>query len=157
VRRTAIKRKPPLRRKPAEVIQADLWRSDLGPCLFAGRDLCEGPVEGHHAILRQTLRHEGHVDHVWDRRNRVALCSRHHRRFHLGLLTINQRQLPPPVLEFAEELGLGWVIEKRYPPGCRDCGETVINWGAHMEACRGPVVRCVDPEREWIDDQRALT
>ena len=104
------------RRKPAEVIMADLWRQGLGPCalLAVPGHECEGRVEGHHAITRQALRKRGLDEFQWDRRNRVALCDRAHLSHHTRAQPLPRELLPASVFGFADELGLLWLIDRVY-------------------------------------------
>jgi len=98
---------------------ADLWRQGLGPCALRalpGHE-CEGRVEGHHAITRQALRTRGLAEHQWDRRNRVPLCDRAHTSHHTASQRVPRELLPPAVFEFADELGLRWLLDRVYPPG----------------------------------------
>lgn len=71
-------------------------------------------MRGHHVIAKSTLRARGLVEYLWDRRNRMALCDRHHRRHH------NRREPVPVELvsndnwEFARIVGLDYLIDRYY-------------------------------------------
>lgn len=120
MRRTRLQRKPLWsRRKPkaAGVISSDIWRHGLGPCVVCPAEggECSGPIQGHHIIPRQKLRHYGYLDFLLDRRNRLAVCEHRHEQHTTGYKPIPRRVLPASVFEFAEELGLDWYIDKHYP------------------------------------------
>ena len=83
------------------------WHSD--------RADCDGPVQGCHVIPQQTLRRHGHRESLWDVRNGVGACERAHRRHDNHQERWPRERLPGYVLEFAEELGLGWYMERFYP------------------------------------------
>jgi len=115
VKRSALKRKTPLRTrrlKPAAVIQADLWREGLGPCVVCG---ATRNIDGHHALPKGSLLRHGLSEYVMDKRNRVALCRFHHEQHHSRTVPLRRDLLPESVFEFAEETGLGWLLDRIYP------------------------------------------
>lgn len=124
MKRTPLKRGKPLRSrrwhtypKPAAVIQRDLWREGLGRCALnmRGDHVCEGKVRGHHLIAQHALRKRGLHEFLWDKRNRLAVCDAAHHRHHTRCAPLPRSVLPDSVFEFAEELGLLWLLEKTYP------------------------------------------
>ena len=76
---------------------------------------CEMPVQAAHVISQQTLRRHGHADKLWDVRNGVSACYRAHRRSDSGVERFPREKLPAAVFEFADELGLRWVLDRLYP------------------------------------------
>jgi hypothetical protein len=96
---------------------ADLWRRGMGPCARTVEPghRCVGPVKGHHALTRQTLRNRGLAEFEWDRRNRVPLCEQAHLSHHTRSQPLSRGLLPASVFQFADELGLGWLLDKVYP------------------------------------------
>jgi len=115
VKRSALKRKTPLRTrrlKPAAVIQADLWREGLGPCVVCG---ATRNIDGHHAVPRGSLVRHGKSEYVMDKRNRVPLCRFHHEQHHSRTVPLRRDLLPASVFEFAEEVELGWLLDRIYP------------------------------------------
>jgi len=126
VKRTALKRRAPLRarkpwrprrRKPVGVIEADIWREGLGGCAVCRQEggKCEGRVQAHHIIRKSTLLALGFHDFVMDKRNRLAVCEHRHEQHTCAHRLIPRRLLPASVFEFAEELGLGWYLDRHYP------------------------------------------
>lgn len=115
VKRTPLKRGR--RRKPAAVIERDLWRHDLGPCRVCYQLglACSGPVQGHHVLTQQALRKRGFEEFLWDKRNRLATCEGAHMRHHTRIRPIPRELLPDSAFEFAAELGLTWLLERVYP------------------------------------------
>lgn len=114
MKRTPLRR---ARRKPAAVIQADIWREGLGPCAVckALRVRLNDHVDGHHVIPAQTLRRHGLHDYLVDKRNRLPVCRSHHESHHSRVIPITRVMLPAAVFEFAAEVGLGWWLDKHYP------------------------------------------
>lgn len=76
---------------------------------------CDGPVQAAHVISKQTLKRHGHGDKVWDPRNAIGACYKAHRRSDAGLERFPRRVFGPEVFEFAEEVGLSWMLDKLYP------------------------------------------
>jgi hypothetical protein len=97
------------------------WRRHFAarPCVMYRESPCdqEGTFRnfGHHVLSQQALKRRHLHGLLFDRRNGIALCSRHHRRHEAAVERIPRDRLPPEALEFAERLGLGWWIEQRYP------------------------------------------
>lgn len=127
-----MKRSGPLRRKtrllskrrqhtpPAGYLERQLWRDDLGPCVLRGVTLCSGKVRGHHIITQAALRSRGLFDRMWDRRNRMALCDRHHGRHHSGIERVPFDHVTAAAQAFAYELGLTYLLERYYPKGAAE-------------------------------------
>lgn len=128
------RRKPPLRRvviveseKPRVRLERDdrpvRWSMAVRglPCAACRS---KAAVEAHHIIRVQVLRRyavsNGYDfdDVQWDGRNRLGLCRDCHANHHAA-----SRKLPRELLwhyarwvfEFADELGLGWVLDHDYP------------------------------------------
>jgi hypothetical protein len=86
-------------------------------CAMSFEDpICEARLQAHHIIPQQTLRKHGHGDKLGDRRNWVYLCRRHHRRHHSGHQRLPREALRQETLDFAEETGLSWYLDRHYPP-----------------------------------------
>lgn len=71
-------------------------------------------LEVHHIVPKRILKREGYADRLWDDRNALVLCRRCHERHELAVRRVPFDLLPPQVHDFAEELGLGWVLERYY-------------------------------------------
>jgi hypothetical protein len=88
---------------------------DAGPC--------DGRLVKAHLIPRQLLKREGRADLIDDPRTWVpgcggiTGCSGHHGMLDYSrTLRIPRSLLPAAVEEVAEEAGLGWWIDRTYPP-----------------------------------------
>lgn len=95
-----------------------------------GRRLCAvtGVMEhagdrltGHHVIerakLRDAARRLGRPEEevVWDPRNGLPVLWSRHERHTSRIEPIPRSALLPENVEFAEEIGLGWLLERIYP------------------------------------------
>lgn len=76
---------------------------------------CEWPVQACHIIPKQALRKHGFGDRIWDVRNGIGACYKAHRRSDAGIERFPREKLPAAVWEFADELGLRWMVEALYP------------------------------------------
>lgn len=105
------------RRKPASVIEADIWREGLTGCEVCENEgtACRGPIQGHHVVSKQKLKRLGHTDHLLDKRNRLGVCEHRHEQHTTGHKPIPRWALPASVFEFTEELGLTWYLDRYYP------------------------------------------
>lgn len=104
------------RRKPVGVIVSDIWRDGLGPCAACvPNHRLPGRIDGHHVIPKSVLIGRGFHEFVMDKRNRLALCRTHHANHHSRSQPIPRSLLPESVFEFADELGLGWYLDRHYP------------------------------------------
>jgi hypothetical protein len=123
VKRTPLKRRTPLRpRKPwrvrrpkrISVVVVDVWREGLHlcRCIVCGTSV---NLDGHHAIPKRVLIRLGYGDYVNDVRNRVPTCRHDHESHETRARPIRRVELPQAVFEFADELGLGWYIDRFYP------------------------------------------
>jgi len=81
-------------------------------------------VQGHHIITRERLKQKAVELDVpaerllWDRRNRLWLCRRHHDAHHARTSPIPMtvlREHAAKVFQFARELDLKPWLERRYP------------------------------------------
>lgn len=126
MRRSPLKRGAPLkasRRRqsnpmPAAAREARAaWAANLGPCAVCPAEggVCSGPVQGHHAIAKQSLKRHGLHRALWDLRNRVPVCEHRHEQHTTAHKPIPRELLPASVFEFAEEVGLTWWLDRRYP------------------------------------------
>lgn len=95
------------------------WKARVlasGPCIaHPGKYECEGEVRAHHVITQQALRKHGWIDFRWETDNGVPVCERGHRRHHSGLERIPRDRLPRRAIDFANAIGLGWMILRYYP------------------------------------------
>ncbi len=81
-------------------------------------------LDGHHIITKGLLKREfcGAISdsttamtseyRLWDPRNGVPVRRRHHDMLTSGQLKIPRALIPEQTVEFAEELGLGWVLDR---------------------------------------------
>lgn len=86
-------------------------------CAGCGR-LVLDQGEAHHAIPKASLRDlfPNRPELIWDPRNAVLLCREVcHPRHHLRFEPLGREKLPAPVVDFARELGITWLLEKLYP------------------------------------------
>jgi hypothetical protein len=121
-------KRTPLKRNPDRMAAADrdasmAWaaRARSKRCVMCGAAY----PHGHHVIylqeLKRTVRSK-RLEHrrqgiLYDRRNMLPLCERHHSAHHSGM-----HPLPldvvlaacPKAEQFASELGLGWFLERYY-------------------------------------------
>jgi hypothetical protein len=104
--------------KPVDKIMAGIWREDIGACAVCPAEgvACRGPVQSHHLIAKGALKRRHLDEHLWDKRNRLAVCEWRHEQHTTRFKPIPRELLPPAVWEFAEELGLTYLIERAYPP-----------------------------------------
>lgn len=98
-------------------IASEAWRASvvLGGCVLAS-DECQGPVQGHHVLPQRVLKREGYEARLWDPRNGIGLCELHHTRHERRLAVVPLLLLPDAAIAFAEEVGLGWWLERFYAP-----------------------------------------
>lgn len=121
-RGAGLKRRPRPRRAELEQKRSEAWARGVQskPCVICG---ARG-VHAHHVITKQQLRkvarqHGLDVERLlWDTRNRLAVCPRHHAAHHarshtIPLLVIEQHS--PKVFQLARELELTWWLEREYP------------------------------------------
>ena len=105
--------------EPAPLMWKWLVLQRDGGCVMAGDGGCgtgiDSELQAHHVITQQKLRKLKREDLRWDVRNGLTLCERHHRRHTRALKRVPFELLRPENVEFAEELQLGWLLEKQYP------------------------------------------
>jgi hypothetical protein len=83
-------------------------------CVASSLGACDGELRAHHVIYQKHLRREG-LDHLlWDPCNGAALCEHHHRRHHAGYQPIPRRLLPTRCIMFANDYGLGVLLDRFY-------------------------------------------
>jgi hypothetical protein len=97
-------------------VRLQCWFSDLpdsGPC--------DGRLRMCHLIPAQLIRREVGRNHVWDDRVWVWGCGGptgiggHHGRLDYSrTLKIPRHRLPADVLDFADEFGLMWWVDREY-------------------------------------------
>lgn len=75
---------------------------------------CEFPVQAAHIIPKQALRRRSLYEYVYDPRNGIAACYRAHRRSDAGIERFPSSTFSPAFWEFADEIGLRWLVEKLY-------------------------------------------
>jgi hypothetical protein len=126
VKRTALKRKTPLKRGRKKVYgNADLWRSFKqevlardGGCVLRNQDEheCEGDVQACHVVPKQRLKRYGFdAQVIYDPRSAIAGCEKAHRRNDRAFDRFPIEFLPREVHDFYEELGLRFALERIYP------------------------------------------
>lgn len=113
------------RRKPsmddAERLNALRWFTHAMYVDGQQKSVCAvgGPEHGsslevHHIVPKQILKREGFTDRLWDDRNALVLCRHCHARHEHAVLRVPFAVLTVQAQEFADELSLGWVLERYY-------------------------------------------
>lgn len=125
----ALRRRASRNRPPINTLARRLWHEQVVrgqrcvmckafPVASAQRRVV-GPElahrDAHHIVEKGELRRDGHLDHLWDRRNGLCLCRYHHFRHHSRAQPVPRDLLPAAAFEFAAELGLLHAIERAYP------------------------------------------
>lgn len=78
---------------------------------------CAGRIQAHHVVPKQRLRIElGAETPLWDIRNGVPICERHHHLVTMAMLRLPVSIIPTGVFEFAEEHGLAWSLDRDLEP-----------------------------------------
>lgn len=72
-------------------------------------------MEGHHVLPKALLKREGFPGKLWDARNALGLCRYHHARHENYVQRVPRDVVPNDAFDFADELGLGWAIDREYP------------------------------------------
>ncbi len=72
-------------------------------------------MEAHHLLPKRDLKAHNLEEHLWDEANAIALCRYHHSRHETYRERLPRAFVPPAAFEFAETLGLGWLIDREYP------------------------------------------
>lgn len=90
------------------------------PCAMCGET--DGTkLQGHHVISQQHLRREARARGIdedvllWDERVGMSLCETCHNRHESRFAPVPYEKLTEAHLEFAEEMGLVWLLENCYP------------------------------------------
>lgn len=107
---------------PSERERAAAWATGKKPCAVCRADAACS--KAHHIITRQRLRRKARemgVDPerlLWDTRNRLWLCDRHHAAHHarskpIGWTVLEQHA--PKAFQFAEEVESTLWLERTYP------------------------------------------
>jgi hypothetical protein len=122
MKRTALARKTPLKRKP--------WRKALGTpetrlsfkeavcstsCLMKdnSRVPCRGPLQAAHMLPKRLLRELGYgAEVIYDPASSVSLCEGHHTRHDFYVERVPAELLPVHVVQFAAELGLSYALRR---------------------------------------------
>lgn len=76
--------------------------------------VCDGPVQGHHVVEKQTLKRRGLTAELWNLDNLLGVCERAHRRHTARVEKIPRSLLSPAHERFAVEHGLVDVLERAY-------------------------------------------
>lgn len=100
------------------IVTPEEWKRRVcmnGCMVHADSSQCVGLLQAHHVITQQALRKRGHGDLLWDTRNGFAICEGAHARHSLAIDRIAYDDLPYAAFQFANELGLGWMIDRYYP------------------------------------------
>lgn len=69
-------------------------------------------IQGHHIIEQQQLKKHHLREYLWDERNGMGLCAYHHQRHTHFIERVPWELLPPAAFEFAEEVGLPWLLDQ---------------------------------------------
>lgn len=116
------------RRRRVEVAQPRDWKREVtrGGCEMCHafpvdehvrrqRALDLRTIQGHHLIEQKRLKSRGLEAHLWDVRNGMGICVYHHTRHGDYIQRIPRELLAPAAHEFAEEVGLTWLLDHLYP------------------------------------------
>lgn len=76
---------------------------------------CELPLQGAHIISQHHLKKRGLQAHLWDDRNGMLLCVRHHTRHDNWLERVPREQLPEGITGYCHELGITNLLDRQYP------------------------------------------
>jgi hypothetical protein len=122
MKRTALKRKTPLKRGRKKVYgTAPEWRYfkktviDLdGGCVMRLVHECEGELQACHVIPKQALKRRGLSDLIWLPQSAFCGCEKAHRRSDSGRERVPRSLLPARCIRFAERLGLSHLIDRLY-------------------------------------------
>lgn len=91
------------------------------PCVVCGS---RTNIEGHHVIAKQEIKRvarsgrwefDREQDALWDVRNGIPLCDRCHQRHETAFKRVPRHLIPPAAVAFADELGVGYLIDRYYP------------------------------------------
>jgi ribosomal protein S14 len=105
----------------AEKALAHAWWEAVAknkPCAVCGRP---DRVQGHHVLSQQVLRRHARrfgydaLALLWDPRNGIPVCERDHSAHTGAMKRIPLAVIPAPALDFADEIGLRWQVERDYP------------------------------------------
>lgn len=109
-------RKRPSDAEERESFKRRVLTMDAGECqVHEFATDCEGPLEAHHVITQQQLRHAGRHELLWSPRNGMTVCELAHTRHTKAVLRIPLSALPARALEFARDYGFGHLIDRYYP------------------------------------------
>jgi hypothetical protein len=132
VKRTPIDRKTQLKRRARPPIgtreQREAWKREVcaegyATCSVPGGEH-EGPIEAHHVISQEKLKDYARglrldadqlAELIWDKRNGIAVCRRHHDLHTRAIVRLPRAAVTPEAREFAHELGLERLIDRGYP------------------------------------------
>jgi hypothetical protein len=122
MRRTALKRKTPLKRGRKKVYgTAPEWRRfkqlvvELdGGCVMRFVHECDGELQACHVIPKQALKRRGWSDLIWLPESAFCGCERAHRRSDSGRERVPRSLLPARCIRFAKGLGLSHLIDRLY-------------------------------------------
>lgn len=87
----------------------------LRPVELASRHSELRKLEAHHLLPKRDLKRQHHADKLWDERNGMCLCELHHARHERYVHRVPRSLLPAAAFEFADEVGLGWLLDAEYP------------------------------------------
>lgn len=116
-----------------ERLARELWAMGMSECRVcpAEGSECEGPIQGHHVIAKQTLKRHGLHLHLWDVRNRLPVCEHRHAQHTNASKPIPREFVSAAAWEFAAEVGLEWWLDRFYPSEAAldtdDC-VAVVSW-----------------------------
>jgi hypothetical protein len=125
MKRSPIKRRPKRMSTAEREAKAHFRETVLSsPCLFAqtrhNHD-CDGPLDPHHVLRQSYLRThfstfgDAKWERVHDPQNGVPLCRAAHDAITTRADWIMKHELPARVVDFAEDWGLGWLLEREVP------------------------------------------
>ena len=91
-----------------------VWDRDKGRSVLSGCQVREG-TPAHHALPKRVLRRYGMESYVSDPRVGVTLTASEHEMVETGFLKIPRDCLPDGFFEAANEMGLDWWADAKYP------------------------------------------
>lgn len=90
-------------------------------CAFAtpGRPYgqCSGIIEAHHVIPKQRIKRAiwsepEREQAVWDPRNGMPVCQKHHHQITVARIQVPKELVPAQTILFARQHGLEWSLER---------------------------------------------
>lgn len=113
--------RPPRRVKRTTAPRPDrLWKErvlerDQGCCVHRDPADCDEGWQAHHVVPQKILRQYA-PQALWHTGTGMGVCGLAHRQHHNRVRPITLDEVPEPVRRHIVALGLGWFLERHYPP-----------------------------------------